>query len=721
MSTSVTAPQPTEQTDPVFEHEQRHLTKTYEKLKAIARDAQRKLEETARAAAADKESMTADIAHNFTTDDEAMETYAAIAAVNRIIEGYNISQEVNSQRLADAQLLLRQPYFAKISLQFKPDEDPKELYIGNAGMSDENCKRLVVDWRSPVAEVYYNQENGATSYVANGRTINVDLLLRRQFDISENVLAAYFDTNVAIQDSLLLASLSKQRTAQMQAITATIQKEQNVIVRHDDVDALLVHGIAGSGKTSVLLQRIAYLFYQNRDTLRPDEVHLITPNPVFGHYIDNVLPDMGEQNPHIETWADLAESLMPQGRGHERSHATTADLAALDRGMRELVLDHGDFKEITCEGTRFVSVGQIQQAIGKFKNVPIGPHRITLAREELLKRVRSRIAQLAATERAQDELLELSTDEQLELFRETIEPQTEAELKSYTLRYLNTKYAGAIEAVERDEWLRIDRIGMRILDAQGLDPVTWLYTKICLTGLGDTSAKYVMIDEVQDYTAAQLAVFARYFRYAHFLLLGDAHQAIKEETATFDEIRQVFERERGSVTSCSLMTSYRSSPEITNLFASLLPQDEQAHVSSVQPEHTSPSIEVCTTENERIARIAAIIIEAGDQAGLAAIITPDSNQARLLHAALLPALGEKTPRVMDTTMTLPDDGVVIVPLKLAKGLEFDCVIVPDASARVFGEDELSRNRLYTTISRATHHLHIVSSEPLTPLLQRCGA
>ena len=119
----------------------------------------------------------------------------------------------SSPRWSSAQAAL----LAKVALQFKPGQEPKELYIGTAGISDENYRRLVVDWRSPVAETYYNQDNGRTSYVADGRTITADLKLRRQFDIEEDRLNAYFNTTVAIQDSLLLASLSKQRTAQMKA------------------------------------------------------------------------------------------------------------------------------------------------------------------------------------------------------------------------------------------------------------------------------------------------------------------------------------------------------------------------------------------------------------------------------------------------------------------------------------------------------------------------
>lgn len=221
--------------DPVFVTEQAHLSEVYAELEKMRGELVRKMEATSAAAARDKLDLLSEISNDFTSDTETSETYASYGAVNSVIDSYNAQQEVTADKLARCRLLLRQPYFAKVALQFKPGQPPKELYIGAAGISDDNYKRLVVDWRSPVAETYYNQSNGATSYVANGRTIHVDLACRRQFDIEADTLHAYFDTTVAIQDALLLESLSHQRTAQMKAITATIQREQNEVVRHEDV------------------------------------------------------------------------------------------------------------------------------------------------------------------------------------------------------------------------------------------------------------------------------------------------------------------------------------------------------------------------------------------------------------------------------------------------------------------------------------------------------
>lgn len=701
--------------DPVFREEQLHLSDTYAKLQEIGRELVRKMERTRAAAAADKRSMSEELAPNFATYADAMETYADFAAMNRVIDAYNLAQDADAERLANVELLLKQPYFAKVALQFKPGQKPKELYIGTAGIADEAYRRLVVDWRSPVAEVYYNQDTGPTSYVADGRTINVDLKLRRQFDIDEDRLNAYFDTTVAIQDSLLLASLSKRRTAQMQAITATIQKEQNQVVRHEDVPVLLVSGIAGSGKTSVLLQRIAYLFYQMRGSLDAREVFLITPNPVFRDYIAGVLPDLGERNPESLTWNEFARGLLPPDRGVGEANTDLSTLARIDAAVRDFEFDAFDFRDIRVRDVRLVSADSIRKLSDKLRRIPAGPHRVTLMREELHARLEARLAQMAGADETLDALSTLSLDEQLRIFHEAIAPADEQEERALALRYLRDRYADAFAAVDNDDWLRIDRIGMRLLGTDGLSPLEWLYLKMALTGLGNPDAKYVMIDEVQDYTAAQLAVLARYFRRAHFLLLGDPNQAIAPGTATFDEVRAVFEAARGPVEECRLMTSYRSTPEITELFASLLGEDERTNISAVQRADEPPAIVSCPDEAAYAAALREAVAAAHDDEGLSAVIAPWKHEAK----RLLKLLGDDAPPLADDTASLPAQGVVLITLKLAKGLEFDRVIVPDASERVFpADDPLSRRRLYTTLSRATRSLVVLAHGELTPLLRK---
>ena len=271
---------------------------------------------------------------------------------------------------------------------------------------------------------------------------------------------------MAIEDPLLLSKLSERHSEKLQAITATIQREQNKVIRHDDVDVLLVNGIAGSGKTSVLLQRIAYLFYRYREDLVPSQVHLFTPNPVFGKYI---------------------------------------------AGSDE-ILDIVDTLPVT---------------------------------------------------------------EQIALFDQQISTESEEDLKKWSRRYVEVKWGSAVSQIDDFSWLNVTRVGARITGRTDLSALEWMYLRLLLTGDSDRDARFVMIDEVQDYTLSQLMVLSRYFSRAHFLLLGDQHQAIKPGTATFEQIHELFARDHGVVDECRLMTSYRSTPEITELFCGLLDKDER--------------------------------------------------------------------------------------------------------------------------------------------------
>ncbi len=698
--------------DPEFELEQRHLSDTYGKLERIAAALTEKLERRRIDAARTKEEMQGEVKHNFASDGEAQETYVDYAVLNNLIRDYNLEQDADSERLAAAAKLMEQPYFAKITLQMRPGAPAKDIYIGLAGISDDSYRRMVVDWRSPVAEVYYNQDNGKTSYVANGRTISVELMRRRQFDLERNVLRAYFDSDVAIEDSLLLHSLSRERSEHMKAITATIQKEQNVVIRHDDSEVLLVAGIAGSGKTSVLMQRIAYLFYQQRGTLKPQEVFLISPNPVFAAYIENVLPDLGERNPDTITYRSFCERLLPRGRNPKQESCPLELLWRIDEAVENLAFEPGDVRDIRLHDVRLVAGAAIMQLMQKHPNVAAGPHLVTLVREELFKRLESRLAQMAGTEAVQDEILCLSLDEQVELFNAPYDPQTEEEAKECALIYLHERFADAAVAIERDEWLRIDRIGMRLLGVESLPASAWLYLNMAVTGLGNPEAKYVMIDEVQDYSPDQLAVLARFFRRAHFMLLGDPHQAIRPNRATWDEIRAVFGRMRQEVSEASLMTSYRSTPEITALFAGMLHADERVQISAVQRADEPPYIKECA-EGEYEDKLRGLLRKAAENDGLTAVVFPwkhEISRARKL-------LGDDMPPVLGEAGRLPASGVLALTLPLAKGLEFDHVIIPDASERLFpAGDEVAANRLYTTISRATKTVHIVSCGKMTSLL-----
>ena len=201
-----------QQNDPVFKEEQAHLSSLYQKLLQMRDAISADLESSHAGAAQDLITMSEEVRLDFGGADETMETLAAIETLNSVIDAYNQYHDFNVDKLRRVMLLLMQPYFAKVKLQMRPGLPARDVYIGAAGMTDEHSIPLVVDWRSPVAETYYNQEMGPTSYSVDGKMRTVNLELRRQFDIVRDKLNMYFDTTVAIEDSLLLSALKKHHS-----------------------------------------------------------------------------------------------------------------------------------------------------------------------------------------------------------------------------------------------------------------------------------------------------------------------------------------------------------------------------------------------------------------------------------------------------------------------------------------------------------------------------
>jgi len=680
----------------IHKQEQAHLTETYGKLCAMNEALEARSEEISEKAAKEKQDIRSNLSLNFDSDTDSMETYIEFEAMSHSIDQYNIEQNSLQEKLGRVKRLLKAPYFARVRLQFEPDEEPEDYYIGSAGISESAYEHLVIDWRSPIAETYYNQENGKTHYTVNGTRVDVDLQLRRQFHLEEDRLYSFFDTQVAIEDPMLLQSLASRRTDKMKAITATIQKEQNAIIRCSDVPVLLVNGIAGSGKTSVLLQRIAYLFYRKREELRPEQVYLLTINPVFRQYIDQVLPDLGEENPRTITWRDFIHIANAPDKGPNEP-AGEADLRKIEKALASLRLKETDFRPITQRGRCVLSCAEILRAAEELSGIEVGPRLLNIMSDRLTEIARFKIRRM---EREPDE-----TEEQ---------EQEEREPGVREQNRIRNEFGGAFSAIEHFAFIDVEKIGCRILNRKRLTSAEWIWLKILLTGMGDRNVRYVMIDEVQDYTAAQLMVLRRYFGNAKFMMLGDEFQAIRTGTVDFAKIRELFGADGRETKDLPLLTSYRSSPEITEIFTGLLPREKRIFTASVQRPGTAPVKMACATRREYQKRLRALVNASAEEEGLTAVICAGRKSLENVREIL----GNDGVPVIHRNQALPGEGVFLITLDLVKGLEFDGVILPDASAEHYPDETLSRHRLYTAVSRATRRLSILADGELTSLLKK---
>ena len=673
--------------DRIFREEQAHLTEQYGKLARMKEQMEAELIDLQRQAQEEKNTVADDLQYDFVGIEESQETLIEFETMSRAVEELNISSRTVSMGLQRVNRLLPRPYFARITVQFPEETEEESFYIGSSSVSNEHHEPEIIDWRSPIAEVYYNQALGETSYMVDDRKIPVDLKLRRQFDLERNVLKAYFDTKIALEDPLLIHSLTKKRSDKMQSITETIQKEQNLIIRYPDVPVLLVQGIAGSGKTSVLLQRIAYLFYRRRHSLRPNQVALITLNPVFQQYIDHVLPEMGEANPVTMTWSDFLDDLGVKSLGE--ADITEADaLHQIDEGLVGFCIEAKHLHNINLKRARVLDKQQILSVLRRHKGTSSTTWLIQTAVEELEELARSNAQKQEKKKHDQglDDLYDEEPDE--------------------------SQMGGVYEKIRNLDWLDMEAIGKSILEKDDLTPAEFSYLKMTLTGTSDRNTRYVIVDEVQDYTEAQLMLLARYFRNAHFMFLGDEFQSIHSGTASFADIRRMFTEQGKEVTELSLMTSYRSSPEITKLFTSLLPQEIRIQTNSVQREGVEPTVLACADHETYVEELRRVIRENDRTEGLTAIVCCDWTGINMMRRTL----GDDTPHIIRSYEALPKSGVVMMELKLAKGLEFDTVILPDVSVRDYPDRELYRHRLYTAESRATEKLIILADGELSPLV-----
>ena len=309
----------------------------------------------------------------------------------------------------------------------------------------------------------------------------------------------------------------------------------------------------------------------------------------------------------------------------------------------------------------------------------------------------------------------------------------------------------------------LSAIGCRILHKKRLTSAEWIWLKMLLTGMGDKNVRYVMIDEVQDYTAAQLMVLRRYFGRAKFMMLGDEFQAIRPGTVSFAKIHELFGEDGRQTKELPLLTSYRSSPEITEIFTGLLPREKRIVTSSVQRPGTAPVVMACESGEDYARRLRLLVhaaesanavakdgLAAGaiavasastaagattsasagtaagentlagagastaeDEQGLTAVIC--ANRASLEKVRQI--LGDEAPQVIHRNQALPHSGVFLITLNLVKGLEFDGVILPDADQATYPDDLMARHRLYTAVSRATRRLSILADGELTSLLK----
>ncbi|NTL32972.1 AAA family ATPase [Enterococcus faecium] len=666
--------------------------------------------------------MAGELRLNFDSYLDNLDTFSMIEMKNRETDQMNIKQKNAENQLAKIERLLKSPYFGKVVVDFLDNEPKESFYNGTANFTDDADENLVYDWRSPIAELFYNNMIGPSSYTVRQNKIDTVIKERRQFILERDRLVKFFDTSVAIQDDVLLEVLGQDETNEMKAITATIQSEQNTIIRDVKSQNILVNGVAGSGKTSAIMQRIAYLLYLYRDTMTSDDLLILSPNHRFIDYISNVLPSLGERNPLNLTILQLVSQLsaeeiegeeayfkritkenVSEQAEHLRSKEYIDDLKRSD----PLFLDHPDFiRGLTKNGKTVLSKKTIEKIYEKVPAHPKLIDRLQATKKALMSEWKNHLLKQAKSPAVQNQVLSLTEDRQLKLFGELISDDSEQSIAVYARKLLQKNYRKITRQIEEMAWVDEHRLFERIYEKRYGSAYVWQHTRtvdeavillaihhLLVEKVNVPAFRYLLIDEVQDYTLAQLGLLIELFPKTHFTLVGDENQAIFNSSTTFADIMRCFDDYHLPIHRYDLRNSYRSSGAITELFKTYAVDQEKIDIVSIRPQGKEPEYRSFRSSEELLEILAEIL--ASLKGEKAAIITQTEEETQTLQESI-----KKSSYGLENCQ--------IIPLSLAKGLEFDHVILyPFENDR---DVQRRRRQMYTAISRGMKSIVVLERE-----------
>lgn len=299
-----------------WEQEQEWLEQVKEKLKLGIANLEPEVGRLKEQATDIRKRFWEEVTVNTSTQEDFEESFFTITQQDAVLSERERSHARKLQQWKNMKRLLPSPYFGRIDFHEDGQSAEEQVYIGVSSFVDTDGLSFVVyDWRTPIASLYYDYPPGKAAFDTPGGRISGTMSLKRQYQIRNGQLQHLFDANVTIGDELLQQVLGKGADAQMKSIVATIQAEQNAIIRNDNSQMLIVQGAAGSGKTSAALQRVAYLLYKHRERLSADQIVLFSPNPMFNSYVSTVLPELGEENMQQTTFQEYLETwLSPEFR-----------------------------------------------------------------------------------------------------------------------------------------------------------------------------------------------------------------------------------------------------------------------------------------------------------------------------------------------------------------------------------------------------------------------
>ncbi|OJG27247.1 DNA helicase II/ATP-dependent DNA helicase PcrA [Enterococcus caccae] len=715
--------------------ETRHLHQVYEELTQAKDTYQTAIDEVNTTGKSVLEQFGGDTKLNFDSYSDNLETFAMMEMKNREIDQLNIQNATAAKQLEKVERLLKVPYFGKIDVTFLDDDSDRDVfYIGMNDFTNLEGESRIYDWRSPIASLFYNNVLGDSSYLVNKTEIPVTLNLKRQLIIEEDRLINFFDTSLAIQDDILLHSLEADSSQYMKDITTTIQQEQNEIIRDERHPLLLVNGIAGSGKTSAIMQRIAYLLYNHRTKITADDILLLSPNSTFIDYISQVLPNLGERNPLNLTLLQFLKFTFREKAPIESESAYFKRITAERVNAQQRVIQSQKFVDFIHS---FEDASLIQQSLFKpilFKRKPIFSaelifnlyqetptslsirDRLSATKEKLSSLWNRYLIKQSKSKQMIDQMQDLTEAEQLRYFDTTFAEEDDEQLAEFALQRLQQKYRKVVDAITDftwfDQWLLFEALYQnhqqdsyeRVTAAYTADEVVMLLLikDTFIEDLSNRQMAFILVDEVQDYTEAQILLLLKLFPQANFTLAGDENQAIFNTSISFIGLKDLLSASSRSVTSYQLLNSYRSSKEITQLFQTLVTNHEKLNIVSIRKDGEKPMFISCENQEAYLKTLSSLLDSLSSEEATV-IITKTEMEAEELEQQL--TTKQNTIKAQ------------ILSIDMAKGLEFDNVIIHDPSTLRYGTTEREKKILYTAISRGMKQVFLPYIGELSNLLK----
>jgi len=599
--------------------------------------------------------------------------------------------EQKAKKFKKLYFIQNKPYFGRID--FESEGNKQEVYIGITNV-EKDLNYYVYDWRSPICSMFYDFGVEEAFYMAPEGKISGNISKKRQYQIKDAVLENVFDTTINIDDEVLQSVLKENSSEHMKNIVNTIQKEQNEVIRDDKTNNLIVQGIAGSGKTSVALHRIAYLLYKI-EYLDSNNVLIFSPNNVFGEYISNVLPELGEDNTLITTFHEFASKYIKE---YWRVEPYSDFLA---RYYQNVYQDNDLIKfKLSDEIIPILeNYAKTITNLCRFTNDIIYQEEI-IDKNELNELLTDRFSKFNLFLRF-DHIAEKINNRYFRGRR-----QDKVRIKALLLKNINITtnikdiYKDFFDSQEflnafnkhfnRNE--NIKNLNKKVLNYE--DSALFIYLKFLLMDIPyKVSTKLVVIDEAQDYTVLQYKIIKMLFRNCNFTILGDVNQTINPyyKYKTMEILNNVFS---GISKYIELNKTYRSSKEIIDYSNRVL---GLTHACAVRKEINTPVIEYNELNYEKLIEE---INRLKSKYNNVAIITKSSKQADDIYKNIKEKV-EGLELIKPTTEKFNKE-LIIIPTYISKGLEFDSVIIVN-------DFENEKYLYYVAITRSQHELVIFNS------------